>query len=313
MDHRDSKWPPEINDYVLDIPMKISASFMPRNFNFDLPAIVKPNSAKYKYVFNAEKEAIHMANDYYQKKEEEIQRIKELNGLHEKKLQELERNSTSSNFNGLNDLQSVEVISSSNTPTSNPATTLPSPTGSSYISPAAVTATSIPTSPVKELSGVYGSSNLISSKVVSPSLPYPNKSPISGSIGATSNDISKTAIYNQFAEPYTIRQHHSVQNSPQHSGTITSSPLISSSSSEIAPSLGTTTTTTSTQDASLGILRPIPSQFNCDYKNNTRQEFIPTNRIDPADFESSSSSPFDDALLKAIDDKQELNRVFQHL
>ena len=61
------------------------------------------------------------------------------------------------------------------------------------------------------------------------------------------------------------------------------------------------------------ILRPQPSQYNCDLKKNNREEIIKINRIDPRDFESSSSSPFDDALLKAIDEKQELNRVFQHL
>ncbi|XP_074600027.1 uncharacterized protein LOC141854290 [Brevipalpus obovatus] len=65
-------------------------------------------------------------------------------------------------------------------------------------------------------------------------------------------------------------------------------------------------------------LQPMPSHFNCDTNHKsdcstTNQELKPRNRIDPADFESSSSSPFDDALLRAIDDKQELDRVFQHL
>ena len=38
----------------------------------------------------------------------------------------------------------------------------------------------------------------------------------------------------------------------------------------------------------------------------------PMNRINLSDFESSNSSPFDDALLRAIDDRQELNHIFNH-
>ncbi|XP_053206875.1 phospholipase D C-like isoform X2 [Panonychus citri] len=87
-------------------------------------------------------------------------------------------------------------------------------------------------------------------------------------------------------------------------------------------------TSLATLQENFGILRP--SQIKCDSSNNSidnsirhqhqhqqhhqhnQQQFIPKTRINPADFESSSSSPFDDALLRAIDDKQELNHVFQH-
>ncbi|RWS15287.1 ubiquitin-associated protein 1-like protein [Dinothrombium tinctorium] len=55
------------------------------------------------------------------------------------------------------------------------------------------------------------------------------------------------------------------------------------------------------------ILKPQISTNSDQFKSN----FIPIKPINPADFESSNSSPFDDALLNAIDDKQELNRVFQ--
>ena len=37
------------------------------------------------------------------------------------------------------------------------------------------------------------------------------------------------------------------------------------------------------------------------------------NSINPRDFEFDSSSPFDDAMLRAIDDKQELSSIFQNV
>lgn len=298
MDHHARKWPSELNDYVVDIPMKIAASYSPRVFNFDLPTIDKPNLDRYRYGFNAEKEAITMANNFQQQKGKDVERLRQLNESHQQRLQEQESNSISST-NGPVDLKNVDDPSTSinnssallaSNAISNPAK-LPSPVGPYAPAPL--------TSPVKELSGVLG--NTIAPKL-SESLPYPSKAHLDGPMVATSNDFSKTSFYNQFAEPYIIRN-HSVQHT-HSSGTINSSVT-----DDISSSIGTQTY----QDPSLAILRPIPSQFNCDHKNNPRQEFIPMNRIDPADFESSSSSPFDDALLKAIDDKQELNRVFQHL
>jgi len=129
------------------------------------------------------------------------------------------------------------------------------------------------------------------------------------SINDTNNIQSEVRFYDDMLTPKEVTNSSSnIENDPSQFITVTKS-------NEINHMLrrNSVPNTIKIFQNNFDILRPQPSHYNCDLKKPNREEIIPINRIDPRDFESSSSSPFDDALLKAIDEKQELNRVFQHL
>lgn len=77
----------------------------------------------------------------------------------------------------------------------------------------------------------------------------------------------------------------------------TTSGTMSTTTGSMAEKIGTSTETAIVSNG----VHPSPSDI-----------VKPMNRINLSDFESSNSSPFDDALLRAIDDRQELNHIFNH-
>ncbi|XP_015788252.1 uncharacterized protein LOC107365283 [Tetranychus urticae] len=339
----------EISDYIFDLPMKISSSYMPKYFHIEIPEILSIDEDEDAYDFKIEKEAINMAEVAEEDKIRETERL-----LQSGQLKDFTKLKSFDDDPSMDQTSSISPILPGSpclsilpaVPINGIVSSLPPQPAVNTISPPVPQPPPLPAPPTVSVT-------------LSTSLPGQLSLPIQGSI-PSHPPYPITNITSAIANSITSNV---INCSNDNMNNVTNNIAHGSSSAAVAAASSSTSTTTNpipvnsdfiidtdviysfkmvdqnsmkcnndvnnaiisrrnsvptslcTFQDNLGILRPMPSQFRCDSSKSNKskqQEFIPKTRIDPADFESSSSSPFDDALLRAIDDKQELNHVFQH-